>query len=68
MNQNSSTLIDNIYCNIPNIATSCKAGIPVFQIIMLYFVFPEMKHCLMIGDVLKSEVSVKIIYLLSTIG
>ena len=25
--QNSSTLIDNIYCNIPNIATSCKAGI-----------------------------------------
>ena len=27
MTQNSSTLIDNIYCNIPNIATSCKAGI-----------------------------------------
>ena len=25
--QNSSTLIDNIYCNIPNIDTSCKAGI-----------------------------------------
>ena len=25
--QNSSTLIDNIYCNIPNIATPCKAGI-----------------------------------------
>ena len=25
--QNSSTLIDNIYCNMPNIATSCKAGI-----------------------------------------
>ena len=25
--QNSSTLIDNIYCNILNIATSCKAGI-----------------------------------------
>ena len=25
--QNSSTLIDNIYCNIPNIVTSCKAGI-----------------------------------------
>ena len=25
--QNSSTLIDNISCNIPNIATSCKAGI-----------------------------------------
>ena len=34
---------------------------------MLYF-FPDMKHCLMIGDVLKSEVSVKWIYLLSTIG
>ena len=27
MTQNSFTLIDNIYCNIPNIATSCKAGI-----------------------------------------
>ena len=27
MTQNSSTSIDNIYCNIPNIATSCKAGI-----------------------------------------
>ena len=34
---------------------------------MLYFVFPEMKHCLALGDVLKSKVSVKIIYLLSTI-
>ena len=27
MTQNSSTLIDHIYCNIPNIATSCKTGI-----------------------------------------
>ena len=27
MTQNSSTLIDNIYGNIPNIATPCKTGI-----------------------------------------
>ena len=66
--QNSSTLIDNINCIIPNIATSCKGGILRTSISDHYDIFciSRNENCLMIGDVLKSEVSVKTIYLLST--
>ena len=39
MTQNSSTLIDNIYCNIPNIATSCKACILCTSISDHYAIF-----------------------------
>ena len=37
--QNSSTLIDNIYFNIPNLATSCKAGILRTRISHHYAIF-----------------------------
>ena len=48
--QNSSTLIDNIYCNISNIATSCKTGILRTSISDHYAIF-----CISRNEILSSN-------------
>ena len=48
--QNSSTLIDNIYCNIPKISTSCKTGILRTSISDHYVIF-----CISINETLSSN-------------
>ena len=58
---NSSTLIDNIYCNIPNMATSCKTGIVRTSISDHYAIFCISKKETLTSNntiILKNEASV----------
>ena len=68
--QNSSTLIDNIYCNIPNIATSCKAGILHTSISDHYAIFCISKKETLSSSktIIKNEVFMINIFIVLTIG
>ena len=69
--QNSSTLIEYIYCNIPIIATSCKAGILRTTISDHYAIFCISKKETLSSNntiIKKNEVSVINIFIVLTIG